>query len=74
MKTVVVLGIVIALVVLEAVAVMVVVVVITRPLRSNLELFKAMSEGVLFVLPTATMNNRRIFTSIYQLGSVSDKV
>jgi len=36
--------------VLEVVAVMVMV-VITKPLRSNLELLKAMSEGVLFVLP-----------------------
>jgi hypothetical protein len=49
MKTVVVLGIVVAVEVLEVVAVMVV--VITKPLRSNLELFKAMSEGVLFGLP-----------------------
>jgi hypothetical protein len=50
MKTVVVLGIVVAVVVLEVVAVMVMV-VITKPLISNLELFKAMTEGVLFVLP-----------------------
>jgi len=48
-KTVVVLGIVVAVEVLELIAVMVV--VITKPLRSNLELFKAMSEGVLFALP-----------------------
>jgi hypothetical protein len=39
-------------VVLEVVAVMVVVVmVITKALRSNLELFKVMNEGFLFVLP-----------------------
>jgi hypothetical protein len=50
MKAVVVLGIVVAVEVLEVVAVMVVV-MITKPLRSNLELFKAMSDGVLFVLP-----------------------
>jgi hypothetical protein len=50
MKTVVVLRIVVAVVVLEVVAVMVLV-VITQPLRSNLELFKTMSEGILFVLP-----------------------
>jgi len=51
MKAIVVLGIVVAVEVLEVVAVVVMVVMITKPLRSNLGLFKAMSDGVLFVLP-----------------------